>query len=157
MVLLYVYIQDTLVSLESKLKDASHAVTVNGPETLTLNSYPGAFYQLFSNLILNSIIHIFDSENKGEITITIEQTDETLHINYQDNRRGLTTQEQKKIFEPFYKTQRGSDGSGLGAHIIYNLITQRLTGEIELDQTIKTGFSLNMYLQLSTVKSISEN
>ncbi|NQY89951.1 MAG: hypothetical protein HRT51_19855 [Colwellia sp.] len=51
---------------------------------------------------------------------------------YGDDGCSLDEESQARLFEPFYTTKRGEGGSGLGAHIVYNLVTQRLKGSIEL-------------------------
>lgn len=44
-----------------------------------------------------------------------------------------------KIFDPFFTTKRGQGGSGLGLHIIYNLVTQKLGGAIRCESEVGTG------------------
>jgi signal transduction histidine kinase len=98
---------------------------------LSIFSFPGSFTQIYSNLILNSINHGFDNWDKPKkITIKVEQLGEELMIDYSDNGRGIPPEILPRIFDPFVTSKRGQGGSGLGTHIIYNLVVQLLRGRI---------------------------
>ena len=71
------------------------------------------------------------------------------HINYFDNGIGLSAESKDNIFEPFYTTKRGKGGSGLGAHIVYNLVTQRLQGNIGLDEEREQGVGFKIKFPLT--------
>jgi signal transduction histidine kinase len=57
----------------------------------------------------------------------------------------------KKVFEPFVTTKRHKGGSGLGLNIVYNLVTQKLQGNIDVVSKIDEGttFSITMPLHLN--------
>jgi len=140
------YLQTSLWSLRARLKENKHKIEIECDDDLFIISYPGAISQIMSNLITNSLIHAYDSDQQGLIKIVIEQQENTLHIKYRDDGRGLSPEGMDKIFEPFYTTKRGSGGSGLGAHIVYNLVTQRLKGEISVDKSLAKGLGFNIYI-----------
>ena len=88
--------------------------------------------QIYSNLILNSIIHGFeDWDGKCEIYIDLKRQGDELHIDYRDTGRGIPDEIADRIFEPFVTSKRGSGGSGLGTHIIYNIVNQLFKGDIQ--------------------------
>ncbi len=124
------YLESVIVNLRPTLKQHAHEIEIICPETLMISSTPGVFYQIFSNLIMNSVIHGFEDKEKGQITITVRETKDGIEIVYKDNGKGMDKEGLKKIFDPFYTTKRSSGGSGLGTHIIYNLVTQKLHGQI---------------------------
>ncbi|EKP0255992.1 PAS domain S-box protein [Aeromonas salmonicida] len=124
-------LHQVVVSLGHKLKKAQCEVDIQCDPKLSIFSFPGSFAQIYSNLILNSINHGFDNWDKPKkITIKVEQEGEELLINYSDNGRGIPTEILPRIFDPFVTSKRGQGGSGLGTHIIYNLVVQLLKGRI---------------------------
>lgn len=135
------YIHEILLSLHYKLKKKKHQIKVNCPLDLMLNSYPSAFYQIFTNLILNSITHGFDENENGTISIEIELKDDRAYIVFSDDGKGIAEENLKRIFEPFYTTRRNIGGSGLGLHIVYNLVTQTLKGRIKCESIPDGGTS----------------
>jgi len=124
------YLESIITNLQPTLKNHHHTIEVNCTEALHVQSNPGVFYQIFSNLIINSVIHGFEEKEHGSITIDASQKDNKLTIIYKDNGKGMSKENLKKVFDPFFTTRRSSGGSGLGTHIIYNLVTQKLHGTI---------------------------
>ena len=57
--------------------------------------------------------------------------DETLVIDYRDTGKGIPDEMTERIFDPFVTSKRGSGGSGLGTHIIYNIVSQLFKGDIK--------------------------
>ena len=124
-------LHQVVVSLGHKLKKSQCEVDILCDPKLSIFSFPGSFTQIYSNLILNSINHGFDDWDKPKkITIKVEQQGEELFIDYSDNGRGIPPDILPRIFDPFVTSKRGHGGSGLGTHIIYNLVVQLLRGRI---------------------------
>ena len=141
------YIEEVLASLRPKLRVTPHTVAVEGDRDIELNSYPGAVAQIITNLIMNSLIHAYDDDKTpGNITITAGLCDDKVHLRYSDDGKGVTPDVQKKIFNPFFTTRRGDGGSGLGMHILYNLITQKLAGTVTCEGAPGQGviFDINI-------------
>ena len=124
------YIEDVLLSLKPKLKKTQHRVIVNCPDDLTLYSFPGALSQIISNLVMNSLIHGFEGIEEGEITFDAAEDKGSVILTYRDNGKGMDEKTLAKIFDPFFTTKRSQGGSGLGMHIVHNLVTQTLKGTI---------------------------
>lgn len=145
------YLNDVLLSLHPKLRNTRHSVTIHCPDTLELDSYPGAFSQIVRNLVLNSLMHGFEFKEQGEISLEISLQEDRLQLRYSDNGKGIVKEEIPKIFEPFYTTKRGHGGSGLGLHIVYNLVTQKLHGTIvcESEPEVGTTFLIHIPLPIS--------
>ena len=137
--------QEILITLAPQIKSTPYHINIDCPEDLFVISKPGPINQIFINLILNSIIHGFESREYGTINITIMTLGEQLNINYQDDGIGISQSIKEKIFEPFTTTKRGEGGSGLGLHLVYNLVTQALGGNIRLDEAQQkgAGFEIN--------------
>ncbi|MBW2091332.1 MAG: PAS domain S-box protein [Deltaproteobacteria bacterium] len=125
------YIEDVLLSLRPKLKKTRHIITVNCPEDLELFTFPGALSQIITNLVMNSLIHGFENIQQGKIIFDVAEEENYIRFKYTDNGKGIALEHILKIFDPFFTTKRGEGGSGLGLHIVYNLVTQSLGGQIE--------------------------
>jgi len=125
------YVEEILMSLHPKFKSTNHEIILNCPEEFSLTSYPGALSQIITNFLMNSLKHGFEGVDSGKVTIDITKADNTVHLLYQDTGKGIPKKNLNKIFDPFFTTKRGQGGSGLGMHIVYNLITQTLGGEIK--------------------------
>ena len=124
-------LHQVVVSLGYKLKKAQCEVDIQCDPKLSIYSFPGSFTQIYSNLILNSIHHGFDGwDRPRKITIQVAQQGDELVIDYSDNGRGIPPEILPRIFDPFVTSKRGQGGSGLGTHIIYNLVVQLLRGRI---------------------------
>jgi len=127
------YLEDVIRSLYPKFKSRDIEINIDCDEKLQLNSYPGTFAQIFTNLVLNSIVHGFKKEKKkGVIDILVKQENEQLKIEYKDNGEGISRKILPKIFDPFFTTDQ-SKGTGLGLNIVYNLVTQKLKGTIKCE------------------------
>ncbi len=142
------YLDETLLSLRPKLKGTTHQVTIVGDEDITLESYPGAFSQIITNLVMNSLLHAYNPGDQGQIEIAIHQENNNLTLRYTDDGNGISPENISKIFDPFFTTRRGQGGSGLGLHIIYNLVTQKLGGTIRCESVLGEGTSFLITIPL---------
>lgn len=125
------YILSIIYNLKPSLKGTKHQILVNSNEPIYLNSYPGAVYQIFINLITNSLQHGFKELKNGIIKIHLKKLEDCVEIDYKDNGIGIDKENLKKIFEPFFTTSRNKGNTGLGMHIVYNTIVHKLNGSIK--------------------------
>lgn len=140
------YIEEILQSLNPRIKRTNHTIKLNCPDDIVINNYPGAFSQIFTNLIMNSIIHGFEDSMNGAINIDIYTEMQHLIIKYNDNGKGMTKNVLNQLYDPFYTTKRGSGGTGLGMHITYNIITRKLNGLIECTSIVGQGTTFDIKL-----------
>ncbi len=140
------YIEETLQSLRPKLKGTRHRIKVDCDPLLRVRSVPGALSQILTNLVINSITHGFEHIQEGTIQIGVRRNETTVTIDYLDNGSGMTTDTLRRLFDPFYTTKRGQGGSGLGANIVYNLVTTKLGGTIAVDSA--PGLGLHYIIRL---------
>jgi len=143
------YTNDVLLSLRPKLKRTRHVVTVNVPGEIEIESYPGAFSQIITNLIMNSLLHAFEPDDAGSIVISYEARDEQLYMTYTDNGKGIPAENLGRIFDPFFTTRRGTGGSGLGLHILYNIVSVKLGGGIECESEVGAGTTFRIHVPLN--------
>ena len=127
------YIEETLLSLQPKLTGTRVTVRVDCPAGIEMDSYPGPLAQVLTNLVLNALQHAFEPGAPGNILIAVEPIGiDEVELRCEDDGRGIPPALHHAIFEPFFTTRRGFGGSGLGLHLVYNIVTIRLNGSIEV-------------------------
>ena len=130
------YLNGIVLQLQPKLKITKHKIDIQGSNSLIIDSYPGAFSQIITNLIINSLMHAYEESERGNIIIKYQREEENFILEYQDNGKGIPPDNINKIFEPFFTTKRNQGGTGLGLHVIYNIVTQKLLGSINCESTL---------------------
>ena len=140
------YLEEILLNLRPELKRTSHAIEIHCDEELSLESYPGAWSQIVTNLVMNSLIHAYDDGEEGTLIFEIKQSDSQIIFHYSDDGKGIDKERLSRIFDPFFTTRREGGGSGLGLHIVYNLVTQKLKGRIrcESEAGVGTRFTIEL-------------
>jgi signal transduction histidine kinase len=138
------YIDEIIQSLHPKLKKTKHVIKVNCASNIDIYCHAGAISQIFTNLIINSIIHGFEGIEHGIITINAELKGERLHLHYQDNGIGVPQEKLSQLFVPFYTTKAGAGGTGLGTHIVNELVTDSLNGTITAHSEAGQGLSYDI-------------
>ena len=98
---------------------------------------------------MNSILHAYTTEDKGKLTVDFRRSNHQLIIVYTDDGSGVPPENLGKIFEPFFTTKRGQGGSGLGLHIVYNLVTRKLRGTIRCKSRLGEGTQFTIVLPLT--------
>ena len=149
---LYEYLEEILLTFHNKLKKIPVAVSLEGNRDLIIKSYPGVYAQIISNFIQNSLLHGFgESIADAAITIRFHLESDRLILIYSDNGAGMDEKIKKIAFEPFTTTKRNAGGTGLGLNIVYNLITQKLKGDISVHSEPQKGveFTISLPLELA--------
>ncbi len=135
------YIDEILLSITNILKQTEIDITIECDEDIKIDSYPGAFSQIITNLIINSIRHGFDENEKGNIKIKVNKKENNLIVIYSDDGKGILEENLPKIFDPFFTTNRDHGGTGLGLNIIYNIVEYQLNGSIVCNSEYGVGVS----------------
>ncbi|NQZ86385.1 MAG: sensor histidine kinase [Colwellia sp.] len=138
------YLNEIIQSLHPKLKKTKHTIKVNCADNIDIYCHAGAISQIFTNLIINSLLHGFDSLESGTININAELRGERLYLHYQDNGIGVPKDKLSQLFDPFYTTKSGDGGTGLGTHIINELVTDTLNGKIVAHSEEGQGLSYDI-------------
>ncbi|MCP5079078.1 MAG: hybrid sensor histidine kinase/response regulator [Psychromonas sp.] len=146
---LYEYIETTINSLQPALKHTQIQIRLTGDQSLIINACPGSISQIITNFVMNSLLHAFNDDIKGEIKLHIYLENKKIMILYSDNGVGMSEEIISMIFEPFFTTKRATGGSGLGLSIVYNLITQNLGGEVNCESEVGKGTTFRISLPSS--------
>jgi signal transduction histidine kinase len=113
-------------------------------------SFPGAVSQIVTNMVVNSLVHGFEEGQPGKIKITGKVDGDVVEFDYSDDGAGMDSATLAQLFDPFFTTKRGSGGSGLGAHILYNLVTGALGGTVKVVSA--PGMGLHYKLRFPKIK-----
>ena len=144
---LFGYLEEVLISLKPRLRQAATEVSVSGDADIEMNSYPGAFSQVITNLVINALTHAFEEGKPGHIAVAVSRSGSGhARVVFNDDGRGIPVENLSRIFDPFFTTRRGQGGTGLGLHIIYNVITQQLGGTIAVESELGVGTTFTIDL-----------
>lgn len=138
------YIEEVLTSLTPTVKKHRHEVAVHCPSDIEVDSYPGAVSQILTNLIMNALTHAYEDGQAGRMTIAVEPEDDWLTLTFRDDGKGIPSENLGKVFDPFFTTRRAQGGSGLGLHIVFNLVRNSLQGSIAVDSAEGQGTSFTL-------------
>lgn len=153
---LLAYIQQILMSLQPNFKKRPINIELsNINENLVLKIQAGAFSQVISNLLLNSLHHGFDENQPGLIIISAVIEKQDLVLVYEDDGKGVPKENLRKIFDPFFTTKKGSGGSGLGLHVVFNIINQTFFGKIDLHSEVNKGVRFEILIPGCVVKGVT--
>lgn len=133
-----------LINLEHEIDKEKIEIEFECKDEIMMNTSSEYFNYIFSNLIQNSLMHAFDDEVGGKISIKIENRDSDIIISYMDSGAGVQDHLLKEIFEPFYTTTRSNGQIGLGLFVVYNIVTQKFDGSILASNTNKGGLEFEI-------------
>jgi two-component system, NtrC family, sensor kinase len=143
------YLEEVAISLSPHVRKTHHTLIVTGDELLEIDSCPGVIAQIATNLVTNSLNYAFKPEELGRLHFEVTREGDHLLMTYRDNGCGIPAESLSKIFNPFFTTGRHQGGTGLGLHIVYNLVTQTLRGQIDVRSAIDEGTYFQILLPLS--------
>jgi PAS domain S-box-containing protein len=139
--------EQVLMSLRPSLRKHSLTLNVECQPNLTMNSYPGPYGQVLTNLFLNSVTHAFPDGKEGTIDIKVRASGKAdVEIIFSDDGCGMSLGVRRQAFEPFFTTRRDHGGAGLGLHIVHSIVTDRLCGRINLDSEFGRGTKIQLIL-----------
>lgn len=139
--------EQVVMSLKPGLRKQNLALSVDCEPNLTMNSFPGPYGQVLTNLFFNSVAHAFPSGGGGAVNIKVRESgDDHVEILFTDNGCGMSADVRRRAFDPFFTTRRDQGGTGLGLHIVYSIVTNRLGGRINLHSEPGEGTRIQIVL-----------
>lgn len=146
---LHDYIDEAILSLKPQLNKTQITISNSIATDINICTNPGALYQIFVNLTQNSLIHGFNTQDTGNISIFGNVENNKIRLIYRDSGKGISEEIKHKIFDPFFTTKLGEGGSGLGLNIVYNLILTTLKGSINVINDENPGACFEIILPVS--------
>jgi PAS domain S-box-containing protein len=139
--------EQVVMSLKPGLRKQNLALSVDCEPNLVMNSFPGPYGQVLTNLFFNSVAHAFPGGGGGAVKIKVKESgDDHVEIMFTDNGCGMSPDVRKRAFDPFFTTRRDQGGTGLGLHIVYSIVTNRLGGRIHLSSAPGEGTRIQIVL-----------
>jgi PAS domain S-box-containing protein len=139
--------EQVVMSLRPGLRKHNLTLNVECQPNLTMNSYPGPYGQVLTNLFLNAVAHAFPDGRPGTIEIQARPSGkDNVEIIFADNGCGMSLDVRRRAFDPFFTTRRDQGGTGLGLHIVYSIVTNRLGGRLDLDSEPGSGTRIQILL-----------
>ena len=134
------YLPEVLESLRPMWRKRGAQFDLQVAPGLELNSYPGAIAQIVANLVENALLHAFDDGAAGSMRLEVRADgDEHVSMVFADSGKGIAEHDIARIFEPFFTTRRARGGTGLGLHIVFNLVNAKLGGQIDVESIVGSG------------------
>ena len=125
-------------SITSSLTDIK--ISIGGDKPPTIKGEIDSIRRLYINLINNSIEAM---DENGRLEINFTQDSDYYITEIIDNGRGISKQDMKKLFTPFYTTRQR--GTGLGLSIVKKIIDEH-QGKIEIESNKGKGTRVRVYL-----------
>ena len=139
--------EQVVMSLRPGLRKHNLTLNVECQPNLIMNSYPGPYGQVLTNLFLNSVAHAFPDGKPGTVDIQVRESGkDNVEIIFSDNGCGMSLDVRRRAFDPFFTTRRDQGGTGLGLHIVYSIVTTRLGGRLDLNSQPGGGTRIQMVL-----------
>ncbi len=133
-------LQEVLHTLRHRFDRAKITLETELPADILMDSVPGILSQIIINLAENALTHAFSPGTRGCLTVSAQRIEaDWVEIIVADDGKGIVPDVLPKIFDPFFTTNRGARNTGLGLHIVHNLVTGPLGGTIKVTSSIGAG------------------
>jgi signal transduction histidine kinase len=144
------HLLETLHTLHHRLERAKVTLVTDLPAGIEMDGLPGSLSQVLINLIENALAHAFvPGHAAGILTVAVRSIGRAqVEIVVDDNGGGIAADVLPRIFDPFFTTNRGAGNTGLGLHIVHNLVTGQLGGNIEVRSAVGVGTTFIVRLPL---------
>ncbi|NQZ09851.1 MAG: response regulator, partial [Algicola sp.] len=142
------YLEQVIASMQTQLAKTNIAVSLISSGDWKLSIFPGAWFQIITNLMENSLAHGFSDQQGCHIKMAAILEQDQLIFSYSDNGHGMDEKQIENIYEPFFTTIRNQGGTGLGMHIVYNLVVHKLKGSIECHSAKDQGVEFTITVPL---------
>lgn len=142
-------VEEVLMTIQPMLRPVNVQIVTDIAPDINLNGFPGPLGQVITNLIANALTHAFDEASSAPLIRILAYPSDNLAwlcLEVEDNGKGIAPEHIKKVFDPFFTTRLGKGGSGLGLHIVHNLVTGILGGRIVIDSELMRGTKFIMKL-----------
>ena len=126
------------------------AVETEFHELPDVEGYPQMLGQVFLNLLVNAAQAI---EGEGRIRVTTRMEDRAIRVSIADTGRGMTTEEQARVFQVGFTTKPVGEGTGMGLAISREIIEERHGGTIAMESEFGRGSVFHVRIPVRRTRS----
>ncbi|WP_232631534.1 sensor histidine kinase [Methylobacterium sp. Leaf118] len=143
-----VWLDELLASLQPMLRKGGHRIRPDCAPGIVVDTHPGVLAQVVTNLVTNAVTHGFvhkaQQGEPGTIVVRAESAGPLARLEVIDDGGGIAPENLARIFDPFFTTARSRGSTGLGMHIVHNLVTVKLHGRIAIESEPGQGTTVRV-------------
>ena len=149
------YLEEVATLVHSQLIQNGCKLELATTPGLSIHIVPEALTETLSRVLVNVVNHAFDEGRTGTLRLCAQAAEgDEVVITVSDDGHGIAPENLPKVFDPFYTTKGGMHGHvGLGLHVAYNHVTERLKGKIQITSTLGKGTCVEIRLKEQSVKT----
>ena len=134
-------LSDTIESfmnlVKPSIKSYDISVEVNTQDVIELDSFENELIQCLINIFNNAKDALLENQNQNKhILVDIAKKSSDITISIQDNAGGIPNNIIEKVFEPYFTTKDKSQGTGLGLHMSYKLVSELMMGTLTVSNRV---------------------
>jgi signal transduction histidine kinase len=137
-------VAESVAVLRPSLERVNAVVTLDVAEGINCESYPGPLGQVVSCLLHNALVHGLDGKVQGRVKVSAVVQADLVRLEVSDNGRGMEPKVLARVFEPFFTTQLGKGGSGLGLTLSHRIATTVLNGSLTVHSQLGEGSTFTL-------------
>jgi len=146
------HLNNIFSSLQIVIEKQQHQLQIICPDSeseMQITSNPEAITQVITAIVDNALTHGLKTCSDGVITIKVYSHKQQVVLEITDNGVGMATGVKEFIFDPFFTTTRGIGSMGLGMHVVFNIVTMQLNGNISCNSEQGKGSSFIISLPMT--------
>ena len=146
---LAVYLPELAQLVQPQIEAAGGQVLLEVPLSLPFPVIANALTEALTRILQNVLDHAFFGQAMGCLRLSAARVgSDELQIEVSDNGCGIAPNDLPRVFDPFFTTRTGSGGHvGLGLHVAYNHVTERLKGKISVQSRLGQGTTVTIRLK----------
>lgn len=141
-------------SWQAALEQQAVRLQLQLPQHAPIKGYPDAVRQVLQQLLENSLQHGLRGRSDAQLLLTLQLSPDAYEIHWADNGCGIAAELLPHVLEPFFTTQLGRSGTGLGLASVHSLVVELMAGELSLDSTVGLGTRVSIRLPRAVASSV---
>ena len=134
------YIEKMMMLYHFEFNQSDVEYTYSGEKNLTVKSVPSYIALILLNIVNNSLKHGFNNNGNGKVSLHVEKGAKGgIKITYADDGKGMNKATLEQVFEAFFTTQSARGYVGVGMSTTYDLINNKLSGDIKIQSSEGKG------------------